>query len=131
MSSPFQQAALAASTAVDIVYGERVRIDPMLPGRYTGPVADPARAGRVVTAALAIRAHRIRMSDDKFGRDFNTQFAGAQHTFTVARSELEGLDVRIGDRMVRLDHGDETFEIVVVSPCGMVRTMFDLVQVKE
>lgn len=131
MSSPFQQAALAASTAVDAVYGEQVRIDPMVPGRYTGPVADSARAGRVVTAALAVRAHRLRMSDNKFGRDFNTQFSGAQITFTVARAELEGLDVRPGDRMVRLDHGDETLEISVISPCGMVRTMFDLVQVKE
>jgi hypothetical protein len=131
MSSPFQQAALAASTAVDAIYGERVRIDPMRPGRYTGPAADPDRASRVVTAALSIRAHRIRMSDDKFGRDFNTQFAGALITFTVARSELDGLDVRPGDRMVRLDHGDETFEISVMSPCGMVRTLFDLVQVKE
>jgi hypothetical protein len=131
MSSPFQQAALEASTAVDAVYGEQVRLDPMVPGRYMGPVHDPDRLPIEVTAAIAVRARMTRMSDDKFGRDFNTTFAGAHMFATVETADLAGFIPRQGDRLIRLDHGNETFEIVSIAPCGMVRTRFDLAQVKE
>lgn len=116
----------------DRIFGEPVRIEPMVRGQYTGSVPDPAREPVVATGIVSERAEAATLDGDVPG---NNRFRGKidQRPMRVSfdRSAFAGRSTwpRQGDRIVRLGlTGEPAYEAERDAyPNGPTRIDVDLV----
>lgn len=129
MTTPFQDAAVLGSQAVDAVYGENLRITPALPGRYQGSAADPDRPIFEVVGAFYDGPERMKiLSRGLAGRDFDKRVAVRETYVTIDNDLIAGRDIRKGDKVMRLDlPGTPEFEIGLPEPDGVQRLKLNLV----
>src|ERR1039458_2449478 len=129
MTTPFQDAAVLASQAVDAVYGENLRITPMQPGRYQASATDSDRQIFEVIGGFHDGPELIKISSRGLaGRDFNELVAVRKTYVTIDNDLLAGRDIRKGDKVTRLDlPGTPEFEIDLPEPDGVQRLRLNLV----
>jgi hypothetical protein len=129
MTTPFQDAAVLASSAVDEVFGESLRITPMKSGRYQDDVADPDRSVINVVGAFYDGPERMKiLSRGLAGRDFDKRVAVRVTYITIDNDFVAGCDIRKGDKVTRLDlPGTPQFEIALPEPDGVQRLKLNLV----
>ena len=125
MTTPFQDAAVLGSQAVDAVYGENLRITPVQPGRYQASATDSDRQIFEVIGAFYDGPELIKiMSRGMAGRDF----AERKTYVTIDNDLLAGHEIRKGDKVMRLDlPGTPEFEISLPEPDGVQRLKLNLV----
>lgn len=130
--SVFEDALAKAQDAEDLALGEQLQIVPMIAGEFMSTAApDPARAIRIVVGTYIGTNSRLKMTDSPVGRDFDSRFVTTPKTIFIAERALLVNGVLIlpqqRDRIVRLEHGNETYEIAAATERDdMARRIFRL-----
>lgn len=135
MSSPFERAAAKASAAIDRRFAgsasdapTMLRIVPMQTGKgWTAPQPDGSRRPVEVIGVIVRQPSRLHVVDNQVGRDFNNALVVRETYATIETSRLGEADIRKGDQLIDIAK-NETFEISVAEPHGVVRRRFTLVQ---
>lgn len=130
MTTIFEDAALAASGAIDTVYGETLQFIPMVQGRNRADAQDPARQSVTLTGAFVARPVDLRINaQNAMGRDLYPEFTGARVIVSFDNAALAGLTIRQGDVIQRVDHdGQPKYQIISKPVPGPVRTRFGLAE---
>ncbi len=118
--SAFDDALAKAQDAEDFALGEQIQIVPMIAGEFmSGASADGGRPVRTVVGTFVETNSRMKMTDSPVGRDFDSQFVTSPKTVFIAERQLMVNGVltlpKQRDRIVRLEHGNETFEIAAAT----------------
>ena len=143
--SIFDFADEAISSIVDATMGERILINPRIPGRYKADTPDQSRIGLEVTGVYrrsilttagrqSAQESRTREVNNTTGPDFNSQFVGADIAVSVDRCwfMVDGdlcLLPKKGDMLERLDHPEDSlYTISLVEDDGGKRYLLHLVE---
>jgi hypothetical protein len=129
--SLFANAWAGRQHQLDRIFGESIRLNPMLAGGYAAPVIDPDRAERLVLAIITEIPQRRHMDENALGRDFNPVMVLADTMASIDAARLNGDVPRVGDRVVAIERPDQPqFEITVVESDGLARVLLSLVKVQ-
>lgn len=134
MTSPFAAAVSVAAAAGTVVAGERIRIIPLKPGRYTADSADTTRATITIAAMLRNIPSRSKITDSTTGRDFDHKMLLPKILAVVQIADLGANKYGAPDRIEQLNDNDAviaTFSITAAEPDGPGRLVFSLVAVNE
>lgn len=115
MATPFTCALAALDTSVDWAFAERIRISPMIATANGRPALDPSRPLVEPMAVVGAAPTLLRPVETRgTGREdrFGIGFAAEKHVVSVQRSQLDGVEPKVRDRVTLLDRpGLPVFEI--------------------
>ena len=93
------------SASLDRAFGERLRFEPRREALYTAGGIDPSRSVAEIVGIYDEKREELRMLnvDGGVGRDFGQALEAADCRVSFDRTLVEGIEMRRGDRLVRLE----------------------------